>query len=84
MNASRTFASIDASLPVIASRIVTLGWKGGWRHGLGESLRHGAIFAGGMIVVLALAVAVIPGMNATLLLAPHFSEATREETAGHQ
>tara|TARA_B100000745_G_scaffold90383_1_gene56747 strand:- start:155 stop:310 length:156 start_codon:yes stop_codon:yes gene_type:complete len=51
---------------------------------LGESLRHGAIFAGGMIVVLALAVAVIPGMNATLLLAPHFSEATREETAGHQ
>ena len=70
-------------LPAIGVEIIALAWRGSWRQGLGVVLRRSAIFAGGMIVVLALAVAVIPGMTATLLLSPHFSEATREETAGH-
>lgn len=69
-------------LPAIGLEIIALTWRGSWRQGLGESLRLGAKFAGCMFVVLALAVAVIPGMTATLLLSPHFSEATREETAG--
>ena len=55
-------------LPAIGVEIIALAWRGSWRQGLGVVLRRSAIFAGGMIVVLAFAVAVIPGMTATLLL----------------
>lgn len=69
-------------LPAIWLEMIALAWRGNWRNGLALGLRPVAIFAGSMFAVLALAGVVVPGMNATLLLAPHFSEGTREETAG--